>query len=332
MDSYHRANELFVDEEYDAAAALYSKAVAEMPDFASALSCRSAAYIKLRKYTQALEDCNNVIKLDASLEPAYLRKGLACFELGEYETAKRAFETGKRLRSEAGKDVTVYARNIRKCDTELSHPNGVFQAAPVSAAAPAAAPIAPVPAPAPSSAAPSSSTTTMTTPIPHAIKYQYYQSAEAVNISVLAKNVTPDEAEISIQPGHLRVRCRGETVIDKQLYADVDVGASTYDIRKTKIEIVLRKVRRVRRARGPPRPVVHAPSPLSPAPYAAHRSKRKSGRRSRATALRAPPRRHQQQQQLLPPPRRRRQRTNRRCRSRTPRSATGTPSNRCVPV
>jgi len=244
MDSYHRANELFVDEEYDAAAALYSKAVAEMPDFASALSCRSAAYIKLRKYTQALEDCNNVIKLDASLEPAYLRKGLACFELGEYETAKRAFETGKRLRSEAGKDVTVYARNIRKCDTELSHPNGVFQAAPVPPAAPAAAPIAPAPAPAPSSAAPSSSSSTaMTTPIPHAIKYQYYQSAEAVNISVLAKNVTPDEAEISIQPGHLRVRCRGETVIDKQLYADVDVGASTYDIRKTKIEIVLRKVR-----------------------------------------------------------------------------------------
>ena len=261
MDSFHLANQLFVDEDYDAAMELYSKALQELPDFSQALSCRSAAYIKLKKYTQALEDCNNVIQIDSSVEPAYFRKGLACFELGEYETAKKAFEIGKEKRTQAGKDVTAYTRAIRKCDIELEETPEQLSAVPVpvptktiaatSAAVPVLAPALPA----------------VTTAIPNAIKYQYYQNAEAVNISILAKNVTPEETEISILPEHLKVKCRGETVIDKRLYGIVDVGSSNYDIRKTKIEIVLRKVDKevwpTLEGDGPPR--VHS-TPTATAP------------------------------------------------------------------
>ena len=235
MDSFHLANQLYVDEEYDAAMELYSKALHELPDFSQALSCRSATYIKLKKYTQALEDCNNLIQIDSSIEPAYFRKGLACFELGEYETAKKAFETGKEKRTKVGKDVTAYTRAIRKCDIELEETSEQMSSTPPVPAKSitAATTAAPVLAPA---------LPAVTTAIPNAIKYQYYQNAEAVNISILAKNVTPEETEISILPEHLKVKCRGETVIDKRLYGLVDVGSSNYDIRKTKIEIVLRKV------------------------------------------------------------------------------------------
>ena len=200
-----------------------------------------------------------MIHLAPTIEPAYLRKGLACFELGEYETAKKALEAGKELRAKAGKDVTAYDRAIRKCDVELSASEGAEQISPPSVPVTTSSP---VPATAPPLPA-------VTTTIPNAIKYQYYQSAESMNISILAKNVTPEEAEISIQPDYLKVKCRGETVIDKRLFALIDVASSSFDIRKTKIEIVLRKVDKeiwpTLEGDGPARP----PAAAIPAPAAA---------------------------------------------------------------
>ena len=44
---------------------------------------------------------------------------IACFELEEYETAKRSFSTGFNIRKKMNKDTTLYSRWIRKCDAEL---------------------------------------------------------------------------------------------------------------------------------------------------------------------------------------------------------------------
>jgi CS domain len=49
------------------------------------------------------------------------------------------------------------------------------------------------------------------------------------------------QAQITIVSDHLKVVCKGEVVIDKRLYAQVDTVKSTYDVRKTKIEIILWK-------------------------------------------------------------------------------------------
>jgi hypothetical protein len=40
------------------------------------------------------------------------------------------------------------------------------------------------------------------------IKYQYYQSSTAVNISVLAKNVSAEDAHVDFSPSHLKIRIR----------------------------------------------------------------------------------------------------------------------------
>ena len=49
------------------------------------------------------------------------------------------------------------------------------------------------------------------------------------------------QAQIVIESDRLRVVCKGEVVIDKHLFAYINTLKSSYDIRKTKIEIVLCK-------------------------------------------------------------------------------------------
>jgi hypothetical protein len=74
------------------------------------------------------------------------------------------------------------------------------------------------------------------------IKYQYYQGNDSLNISVLEKNLLPEDVNISIESDHLRVVCKGEVVIDKQLYGLVNTEKSRFEIRKSKVEIILWKV------------------------------------------------------------------------------------------
>ena len=45
----------------------------------------------------AVQDANSAIALDQDCELAYFRKGLACFELDEFETAVVAFGRGREL-------------------------------------------------------------------------------------------------------------------------------------------------------------------------------------------------------------------------------------------
>ena len=79
------------------------------------------------------------------------------------------------------------------------------------------------------------------------IRYEYYQSKEKMNVSVLAKNMRPEDVEVIISPAHLLVRLRlgggiEETVIDKDLFAEVEVDKCRFEVRKPKVEIILQKL------------------------------------------------------------------------------------------
>lgn len=120
-DSFSRGNVCYIDEDYDQALQHYDSALKASPRDAVILSCRAAAYIKKKKYMKALEDANNAIAANPKHEMSYFRKGLAAFELEEYETAKSSFHQGLELRSQVtNKDLTTYQRWIRKCDSELT--------------------------------------------------------------------------------------------------------------------------------------------------------------------------------------------------------------------
>jgi len=101
-------------------------------------------------------------------------------------------------------------------------------------------------------------------------RYQYFQSNTTFTISILAKNLTQNDIDISITSEHLRVILfkdnntnplittitnnnnndntninesrYEEVVIDCDLYAYIDASASKYSIYKTKVEIILVKI------------------------------------------------------------------------------------------
>lgn len=147
------------------------------------------------------------------------------------------------------RDQTQYTRYIRKCDAELSEEAEIkVDAKPAAAAAaPAAKPaVAAAPAPKPVAAA---AQPQQSLQLP--VRYQYYQSDIALNISVLAKNLAAEDVVVDIKPDHLRVvikyrtfsgEQREEVVIDKDLFDLVDAEKSKYSVLKPKVEIQLIKV------------------------------------------------------------------------------------------
>jgi predicted metal-binding protein len=75
MDHYHKGNELALDEYFEDAVAEYTIAANECADCCSILAYRSVAYVKLKKYMNALEDCNRVLQMDPQCERVHYRKG-----------------------------------------------------------------------------------------------------------------------------------------------------------------------------------------------------------------------------------------------------------------
>lgn len=182
---------------------------------------------------KALEDVNNALTVNPLHEMSLFRKGLACFELEEYETAKASFQKGMELRSQSvgNDDVSTYQRWIRKCNSELTSNDDMHITS--------QADLPPTP---PVQVKPPSTAQLQTLP---EIKYQYYQSGTHMNISVLAKNLDPSDVNIDISEQHLRVYIKrggpAEKVMDIDLFAPIVVAESKYDIRKPKVEIILKK-------------------------------------------------------------------------------------------
>jgi len=156
-------------------------------------------------------------------EPSYFKKGKACFELEEFESAKTAFERGKCLLKPNAYPAlsTAYDRALRKCEAELRQ-SAIVAPAEVAQKSPARAPTAST-----------------------EIKYQYYQGNETLTITVLAKNISEGDADIQILPGTVKVTLRIDgkrvVVIDKNLFAEVVPEESKTKINPKNIELVLRK-------------------------------------------------------------------------------------------
>lgn len=253
MEHYNIGNALFVDEDLEGALAEYSLALSTIANpTASIFLNRAACFLRTNSYAQALQDCNKTLSLLQQsssannlphMDLAYFRKGLACFHLEEFETAKDAFEKGLEIRRELNKSMVVYERNIRKCNVELEGAKVEQTPSPKPASAPA------------TTTADSSSSSSSTKPTPvqlhqlPATRYQYYQTEQFVIVSVLTKNMAPEDVHISFTADNLRVALfhndpirREEIVIDKELFMSIDPDNSKFEVRKAKIEISLCKV------------------------------------------------------------------------------------------
>lgn len=236
MDSFHEANILFIDEDYSAAVEKYNHAGTTLSDYAPLYACRSAAQLKLKDFTNALEDSNRALDLDPMHQQSHFRKGVALFELEEYESSKQSFQRSVELTQQSGRtDLAAQNRWIRKCEAEIEEEaQEEARFADVTRKVEANQTKASV---TPPSVCPPNT-------LPD-IRYQYYQSASTLNISVLAKNLAADDVKVVFSPHHLLIKVKqsGQEVIvfDKDLYAEIVPEKCKYDIRKPKVEVILVK-------------------------------------------------------------------------------------------
>lgn len=253
MSLLHDADRALADEDYETAVKLYSEHLTASPEDAAAFASRAGAQLKLGRNREALQDANNAIKFTGDYEVAYYRKGLAAFGLSEYETAKQAFEKGLGLLEASGKpDVSrKYRTWIRKCDAEIEDEEVAVPSASASAAPPSTSSTPAVAGPSGSggaqAAAPSAKPAPSAPPAPptSSVKYQYYQNASHVIMTILQKNLKPEDTQIDIEPRKLKVVVKKDgadvVVFDKPLYDEVVVEECGPKFFATKVEIKLKK-------------------------------------------------------------------------------------------
>jgi hypothetical protein len=270
--------------------------------------------LKLKKSLDAIQDFNHSISLDSTYEPSYFKKGIALFDVEEYESAKDAFEISKQIRVQSGKDISLHSRWIRKCEVEIagwstssstkSHENYFLEEqSTANLKAKKAQEAKPAPAPTVTTSAPQPKPAAVARTVAPEIKYQYYQSSYSLNISVLVKNLTSDDVSVDFQTNHLKILIRVDgfegillpslscaqwsyivNVFDKPLYANINPSECTVSVRKTKVEVVLKKQEAgewpsIEGAHKPlPRPASMNPNlsndagqPKKVKPYASHR-------------------------------------------------------------
>ena len=178
----NEANSLFVDEDYDTALELYSDAVAAAPTCADLYVARAQVHLKKDDFTSAIADANKAIELDASNSKAYFRKGVACFNMEEYTTAKTAFEKGREL----DEKNTQFKTWIRKCNAEIDEEMASEVSAPVPAAV--VPPVAAAPAVAP--------------PPPKPVarfRHDFIQTPTHVTVTFYMKGATDDNCQVDFE-------------------------------------------------------------------------------------------------------------------------------------
>lgn len=140
------ADSYFVDEEYDEAVNAYAAAISLLQEKKSsssgndddnhallhirALSHRSAAFYKLERYEEALEDSNRALELLSSSRPSGLRagegelchkrSGLASWKLYKFAEAKESLEQAAQLAGLNNRPHKLYTKWIGECDAKLA--------------------------------------------------------------------------------------------------------------------------------------------------------------------------------------------------------------------
>lgn len=219
-DLVAKAKEAFIDDHFELAIDLYSQAILIHPTNADLFSDRAQANIKLKNFTEAVSDANKAIELDRSNPKAYLRKGTACFNLEEYQTAKTAFEAGASLVPED----TRFSEWIKKCDKCIAEENAE-QLNNISSEVVTRAPVKPK------------------------YRHEFYQKPDEVVVTIFAKGIPADCVSINYGEQILSVAIDmpGEDsyIFQPRLFGKIIPAKCRYAVLSTKIEIHLAKVEQI---------------------------------------------------------------------------------------
>ncbi|XP_063854233.1 dnaJ homolog subfamily C member 7-like isoform X1 [Scylla paramamosain] len=117
----NEGNELYKTKEYRDALRLYTQAIDLCPDCAAYYSNRSACYMMLGKYTEALNDAREAVRLDKTFVKGYIRVAKCNIALGDATAALSVLREAGELEagSKAVKDEVSRAQALIRYQDEI---------------------------------------------------------------------------------------------------------------------------------------------------------------------------------------------------------------------
>ncbi|KAF0974147.1 hypothetical protein FDP41_006757 [Naegleria fowleri] len=191
---YQQGNDLFVDEEYEAALAKYSAAI-DMEEKVEYFEKRSACNYQLGRHKASVEDAEKAIALSSNTSfNGFLRKGMACFEMEQFEKALEAFEKASLLKPDDSK-VKTWLRKAR-AEVESAKTTNTASTTTTNTGTTSSATT--------SSSSSTSSNTLTVTPLKKKIKWNFFQMGEYAVVNLLGlQPISKENRHIEIQPSKL---------------------------------------------------------------------------------------------------------------------------------
>ncbi|KAM3866074.1 protein SGT1 homolog [Diretmus argenteus] len=180
-------------------------------DNAEWLCQRAYAHILLANYSCAVEDAKKALQLEPGLPLAFLRIGIAEYQLSRYESAREALTEGLQM-DKSNKSFQLW---INRCE-DMMEQNGLVNR----------------------------------TWAPPPLKYDWYQTESQVIVTIMEKNVPKDRLHVSFAEKELsatvHVQDNCSSKLNIQLLHSIVPQQSTYKILTTKVEIKMKKTEAIR--------------------------------------------------------------------------------------
>eukprot|EP01119_Soliformovum_irregulare_P011632 TRINITY_DN2938_c0_g1_i4.p1 TRINITY_DN2938_c0_g1~~TRINITY_DN2938_c0_g1_i4.p1 ORF type:complete len:484 (-),score=130.44 TRINITY_DN2938_c0_g1_i4:13-1464(-) len=111
-------NDAFSAGNYEEAINIYSECLQLEPNtssLSSTLYCnRAAAYLKLGKHQEAIDDCTKTIEIDPNYEKAYLRRAAASMKMEKWDDAIRDYEKASQMNEDGEADHLLREAKLEK--------------------------------------------------------------------------------------------------------------------------------------------------------------------------------------------------------------------------
>lgn len=203
-----------------------------------------------QKHLDSIAEANKEIELNPKNSQAYLKKGMACFALDEFETAKNAFEKGYEL-DPSNPSFKIW---IRKCNAELEiEEEEEDQKKEISSTK-----VEQIPTnqsssqtiqPSPSSTLPNTFPPTNPNNITSIegvkIRHEWYQTNSHVIITVFAKNIPKEKTILELTEQHflfmIKFSEENNYKLEMDLFSKIVPSECSTSYLSTKIEIKLKK-------------------------------------------------------------------------------------------
>lgn len=237
-DISKRAQEAFMNEEYELSLQLYTEAIDANDTQPEYFTNRAAVYAKLGNYSAAIMDTSSALQMNPVLIVAHFRQGVYYWHMEDYMAANTAFQRAKQL-GDTSAPLGIW---LAKCATKLG---SAVANAPVPLLS---ASVVNEPSATSSGNEPSATSSGL---VPSRIRHDWYQTEKKVVIDVIIKKVKKEDVSVAFSSVNVAVTIRGlpgggEYNLDLDLCYEIIPEESKYTVLGTKVEVSLAKKSMVR--------------------------------------------------------------------------------------